>query len=125
MVFAINIVRDKSEIEAYILKSVTEQTTKKSVSISKLIRKVEPIVEKIAADIASGKVPIHAIEKRIQHDLINNTWMYGLGMAFTPYTESPTKKLSSSYYVTDGNNQIKEKKLVYDYTLFEHEWYRV
>ena len=106
------------------LNLMTTKVSEKSSNLTALVRNVEPIVEKLADDIASGKVKVDDIDDRLKSELNQNKWMYGFGVSFEPYEVSTEKRLWSRYFMVGGDNNIREIPIDYDYTRFEHDWYR-
>ncbi|WP_196140790.1 hypothetical protein [Aliikangiella sp. G2MR2-5] len=107
-----------------VLDAITKSIGDKTLEIEKLVRKVEPVVEQISQDIASGRLDIDKIEERLQKDLKENAWMYGLGLAFEPKSSPDSPRLFSRYFVIEDDNTVVERPIKYDYTQFEYTWYR-
>ncbi|MCW9016508.1 MAG: hypothetical protein OQJ89_06070, partial [Kangiellaceae bacterium] len=74
--------------------------------------------------LGSGELKVDLLEQRLQRDLGGNQWMYGMGIALEPGVLGNKTGLYSRYYVIENGNHISEKKIDYDYTQFEHNWYR-
>jgi hypothetical protein len=124
MAFTLFIVDKKKEETANSLNTMIVKVAEKASNLTALVRNIEPIVEKLADDIASGKVKIADIDDRVKSDLKRNKWMYGLGVSFEPYEVSTEKRLWSQYYIVGTDNNINKATIDYDYTRFEYAWYR-
>jgi len=122
--FISNLVNTQNHESMTSLDRMKAQVAKEATELSDSLKAVEPIVEKISADLAAGKLSISGIERRLKRDLGNNTWMYGLGIAFEPYEASGNVKLWSRNYTAGTDKLIRKNSIDYDYTDSEYEWYR-
>jgi hypothetical protein len=122
--FIFNVVNTQNQEAMTALDRMKEQVAEEATELSDSLQAVEPIVEQIAADLAEGKLTVSEIERRLEHDLGENTWMFGLGIAFEPYEASSEVRLWSRNYAAGTDNLIRKISLDYDYTDPEYEWYR-
>lgn len=122
--FIINVVNTQNQESMAALDKMKQQVAEEAAELSDSLKAVEPIVEQIAADLAEGKLTVPDIEQRLERDLGENTWMYGLGIAFEPFEASSELKLWSRNYAAGTDNLIRKISLDYDYTNPEYEWYR-
>ena len=122
------IIKKESNVqEISTIHSVTNDVSAKADELSVRVTKVEPLIESIAEDITSGKASLADIKQRLKNDLMSSPSMYGAGIALDTKSVLPSNaegKLWSEYYILDSNNEPKKIDINYDYTSFEHSWYR-
>lgn len=106
------------------LQHLTNEVATESEKLAASALAVEPIVTKLAADLFSGSIGIDDIDQRIAENLRANKWMHGLGVAFQPFEATKKNKLRSFNYIVRPDGQVQQDRVEYDYTKFEHEWYR-
>ena len=76
------------------------EAEEEATELARSLRTVEPLVEQIAEDLATGTLTVSKIDQRLGRHLGNNTWMYGLGLAFEAYQASAQD--SMTLYCRDG-----------------------
>ncbi|MGH1428939.1 MAG: PDC sensor domain-containing protein [Arenicella sp.] len=118
------VANEKRQKELKALNTMQTLARDQANALSRKLVEIEPIVSRIAKDIHQGNLNVEEVDKRLQHDLAANQWMFGLGVAYEPFRVSPEERLNSYYFVSGDDKVIKPVTIGYDYTLFEHEWYR-
>jgi hypothetical protein len=118
------VTHEKRLKEQQALDVMTELARVQASELSKKLIAIQPLVSSLADDIYLSNLGIDEIEKRLQHDLKENEWMFGFGVAFEPYRLNDEQRLWSRYYTSVDDGVIKAAVIDYDYTLFEHTWYR-
>jgi hypothetical protein len=106
------------------LQELTNSIATESEKLARSALAVESIVTELAADLHSGSIGIDDIDQRLEEHLRENKWMYGLGVAFQPFEATTKNKLRSFNYIVGASDQVQQDRVEYDYTKFEHEWYR-
>ena len=101
--------------------------------LSKSLIAIQPMISSLAEDIYSSNLSIDDIDQRLKQDLGDNQWMFGFGVALEPcrLMDKPLEpcslgdeRLWSRYYISGDDGIIKSADIDYDYTSFEHDWYR-
>jgi len=117
-----DVLNEEREKNSQALAAVESLVAKQTRSLSKTLRKIEPVVATLANDLHEGRVTVDHLEHRLQQDLGANEDLFGLGLAFEPYAASADTRLWSRMFVSEGS--IKAQPIDYDYTQFEYDWYR-
>jgi hypothetical protein len=118
------VLNEKRQQETEALEAMQLLTNEQAQVLSRKFVAIEPIVSRIAEDIHDGRLSVGDLNARLQNDLGSNKWMFGLGIAFEPFRVSPSRRLHSHYVVLGDDEVIKQVPLEYDYTQFDHTWYR-
>lgn len=80
------------------------------------------ISETIANDLSSGKLEHENIVDRLRTTIKDDSDLYGIYAAYTPYAYDPETRLFAPYYVRDnGNIQLIQVESIYDYTRQDKE----
>ena len=123
-VFLFDVVNTQNSDALVALDAMQLEAEEEATELASSLRAVEPLVEQIAEDLATGTLIISEIDQRLGRDLGNNIWMYGLGLAFEPYQASARDRLWSRNYTVGEDKLIRNHRLDYDYTDNENDWYR-
>lgn len=91
------------------------QTTQKTATeISQKIIDLSTIVNQLANDLSTGKLPLNQIIERLNQKPLN---INGLGVAFAPYAYKKTEKLYAPYAITQNDrSKITSLESVTDYS---------
>jgi drug/metabolite transporter superfamily protein YnfA len=123
-IFLFNLLNTQKREALLALDAMQVEAKGEAAELASSLRALEPLVEQIAADLAVGKLTVSEIDQRLRRDLGNNSWMYGLGLAFEPYQASGGDRLWSRNYTVGEDRLIRGHRLDFDYTDKEHDWYR-
>ncbi|MEQ9357435.1 cache domain-containing protein [Coleofasciculus chthonoplastes] len=88
------------------------------------LRQLKDSTTSLANDLTSGKLQDEQLKDRLVRIMTANPDFYGIGAAYAPYAYDPEVQLYAPYYVKrDGQLQMLQIELSYDYTQPEQEWY--
>jgi len=119
-----NVLSNKQNKSLVTLDTMSELLVERSNTLSDSLRDIEPIIQAVADDLSAGYTTVDNLEQRLYNDLADNSWMFGLGVAFEPYQADSQSELWSRYYKVLDDGRVKPIEIRYDYTEFEHAWYR-
>jgi hypothetical protein len=85
--------------------------------INNELSKLMPISESITNDLNSGRLEDEEVSARLRNTLQEHPELYGVVVAYKPYTYNSTTRLYAPYYVWGQNEpQLIQIENVYDYT---------
>lgn len=88
------------------------------------LRHLSDLADALAAELASGELPVTRIEARLEALVAKHPYVFGVGVMFRPYAYAPDRRLYAPYIVKRNDaHRLVWVEEVYDYTRPEHDWY--
>ncbi len=97
------------------------------IEIDHALNRLVPVNLALSEELTSGKLKKDAIEERLVRDKDAHPYIFGLGVAFTPFAFSSERRLYAPLYVKqeDGSSKLVYIEDDYDYTGPERDWYHL
>ncbi|MFK5969512.1 MAG: cache domain-containing protein [Candidatus Marithrix sp.] len=94
-----------------------QETIQAAQQIDRILSKLSAVAHAIANDISSGQLRKENILQRLKTDLKASSNMFGIGVVFAPYVNSPQKRKLSPYYVNKDGKWEPKQDLVQVFTV--------
>lgn len=97
-----------------------------TLEISHALDKLVPVNIALSEDLTSGRLAKEDIPERLKRDKAQNPVIFGLGVAYTPYSYDPNIRLYAPLYVNgEGGPSMVQIEDKYDYTEEGRDWYHL
>jgi len=108
------------------IESAAQHAREATLKISQTLDKLVPVNIALSEDLTSGRLTKEDIPERLKRDKALNPVIFGLGVAYSPYSFDPNIRLYAPLYVNgEGGPSLVQIEDKYDYTEEGRDWYHL
>ena len=105
-------VHDKNQKVQIIREQAMQELQVANQQINEALVNLSSIANTLADDISTGKLHRSKIMARLEKTLENTLYLFGIGVAYVPYVDSPQERRLSPYYINKSGTQQTEPDML-------------
>jgi hypothetical protein len=107
-----NYVDDKNQKVQIIREQAMQELQVANQQINEALVNLSSIANALAFDISTGKLHRSKIMARLEKTLENTPYLFGIGVAYVPYVDSPQERRLSPYYINRADTHQAEPDML-------------